>query len=101
MYFEMSQDNFQKYGLSKWPQVPDGVDGFMSGELLDIPVPEPLVFLVDYTAKHPPVDFVTSFMLTMSDRMVEALRKASVGYRKSKWSLVFQNGRRSWENYYA
>jgi hypothetical protein len=68
----------QKYGVTKWPVLPDGVGGFQAGDLISVDVPEPIEFLVDNTSKHPPTDFVTEFMPVFSDRLVEASRKSGV-----------------------
>ena len=76
MYFELEVEIGQKYGVIEWPQVPDGVFGFQAGDLITVPVPEPVEFLVDNTGEHPPTDFVTSFMPVFSDRLVDAFRRA-------------------------
>jgi hypothetical protein len=78
MYFEMTVEIGQKYGVTKWPVLPDGVGGFQAGDLIGVEISEPIEFLVDNTAKHPPTDFASSFMPVLSDRLIAALRKAGV-----------------------
>ncbi|NVJ10628.1 hypothetical protein HUW63_36160 [Myxococcus sp. AM001] len=76
MYFELEVEIGQKYGVMEWPKVPDGVFGFQAGDLITVPVPEPVEFLVNNTGAHPPADSVTSFMPVFSDRLVDAFRHA-------------------------
>lgn len=78
MYFELIVAIGQKYGVTVWPTMPDGVFGFQAADLITVPVPEPVEFLVDHTSKHPPTDFVTSYMPVFSDRLVQAFRNAGV-----------------------
>ncbi len=100
MYFELNDSPWEKYGVKKWPDLPEGVSAFHSGDLITVDVPEPVEFIVDNTAEHPPTDFVTSFMPVFSNRLLDAFRKAGVdNFQTYKARLKNPDTGETWDNY--
>jgi hypothetical protein len=63
--------------LAELPEV-DGVDSWMDGALITVPVPEPLEFALDPDEPGPLKEMYNLELLVMSERLVESLRKAGV-----------------------
>lgn len=56
----------------------EGVDSWMDGSLITVPVPEPLEFELDPNEPGPLKEMYNLDMLIMSERLVSALRQAGV-----------------------
>ena len=100
MYFEMKVQAGKKNGVIKWPNLSEGVRAFQWGEKIDVKVPEPIQFLVDFTRENPPTDFASDFMPILSDRLIGAFQNAGVQNMQTfKAILVNPFTGESWDNY--
>jgi len=100
MYYELRNSPFEKFGVKKWPELPDGVYAFQSGDLITVDIDQPIEFIVDNTAENPPTDFVTSFMPVLSDVLINALKEAGVdNFQTYKAVLKNPETGESWSTY--
>ena len=100
MYFELESSPWEKYGVQKWPELPDGAFGFQSGDLITVEVTEPVKFIVDNTAANPPTDFVTSFMPVFSDSLISAFRKSGIDNLQTFKALLYNpETNEKWDEY--
>lgn len=90
MYFELKIEMGQDYGVTKWPDLPEGVHAFQTGDFISINIPQPIEFIVDNTAENPPIDLASIFMPVFSNKLIEAFRKASVDNFQT-FSAVLKN----------
>lgn len=75
-YYEIERSLYQDYAIYESPSLnyKQSLDGKRLVEGLDVP----LMFKVDCMAENPPDDFPGSEIMVLSDRFIDALKKAGV-----------------------
>jgi len=76
-YYELQQDIFAKYVPKISQALPDDIS-FISGTIIQEPLPLPLIFTTRHSAQEPPQGMHSRLIPVMSDSFIAALQQAGV-----------------------
>ena len=101
LYHHIEPDNFSDYGVTRKPKLPDGVS-FIKGVSITEPLPEPLIFEVDYPKRDDIPHFLGDTISLFSDHLVKTLRSGGVD-NFQVFPAVLRNPSRGleWTNFWA
>lgn len=101
LYHHIEPDNFAKFGVTENPSLPDEVS-FIDGQPMNISLPNPLVFMVNYPARSEPPHLLGDTIPVFSALLVETLKAAGVD-NFEVFPAVLKNPKtgKEWNGYFA
>jgi len=101
LYHIFDSDNYEEYGVSRDPDLPDGIS-FLTGKIIEESLAEPLEFFVDNPLDIPLADFTELVIPVMSNKLVTLLKNAGIDNLQIFRALLHNpDTGQNWTNYQA
>jgi len=100
-YYEIKDDYLSDYRIQRQTSLPDNVS-FTTGAFINEPLPEPIVFEVDYPDDVEPPHFLKDVIPIFSSGLLDTLRSAGIdNFQAFPAMLVNPVMGKQWTNYWA